>query len=246
MWTYFPEAPMRDDDIFADYQAGMTQKTIGRKYGLTQAGVSRILKKNPAYRVNRFHRESCGKWPPERIALVILLYLDGCPLAEVARQVKSNSTHVRAQLRKAGVMIRHQSEAQTGKWNPVWNGGRTIDKHGYILVLSPEHPHRNSSGYVREHRLVVERVIGRLLDPGEVVHHIDRNHNNNDPSNLQLFSSNGEHLAFELLGKCPKWTAEGRARTLEGARRPRPQCRKNLQPKTDDSESQSHSDRIGT
>ena len=36
----------------------------------------------------------------------------------------------------------------------------------------------------------------RRLQPGEVVHHIDGNDMNNDLSNLMLFSSHGEHLAY--------------------------------------------------
>jgi hypothetical protein len=36
-----------------------------------------------------------------------------------------------------------------------------------------------------------------------------------------LFSTNADHLRHELTGRCPKWTPEGRARTLEGARKPR-------------------------
>lgn len=47
-----------------------------------------------------------------------------------------------------------------------------------------------------EHRVVMERMLGRPLRPGEVVHHKDGNILNNAPGNLQLFSSQGEHLNF--------------------------------------------------
>ena len=78
--------------------------------------------------------------------------------------------------------------------NPFWKGGRTKDADGYILVKSPDHPHANNNGYVREHRLVMEKKIGRYLLPSEVVHHDDEDHSNNDPSNLFLHASNGEHI----------------------------------------------------
>lgn len=38
------------------------------------------------------------------------------------------------------------------------------------------------------HRVVAEKMLGRPLNPNEVVHHIDRNIRNNDPSNLQVMS----------------------------------------------------------
>lgn len=46
-----------------------------------------------------------------------------------------------------------------------------------------------------EHRLVMERTIGRRLLAAEVVHHIDRDGLNNDPTNLELIASKGKHLA---------------------------------------------------
>lgn len=47
--------------------------------------------------------------------------------------------------------------------------------------------------YVKEngrhqHRVVMERVLGRKLRKGEIVHHIDRNKKNNDPKNLAVMS----------------------------------------------------------
>ena len=39
-----------------------------------------------------------------------------------------------------------------------------------------------------EHVVVAERILGRKLRPDEVVHHIDRNKRNNDPSNLVVLT----------------------------------------------------------
>lgn len=39
-----------------------------------------------------------------------------------------------------------------------------------------------------EHRVVAEQMLGRSLRPGEIVHHIDGNKHNNDPSNLQVMT----------------------------------------------------------
>lgn len=110
------------------------------------------------------------------------------------------------------------AKARPGR-NYFWKGGRIVDKAGYILVKSPDHPRKNHQGYVREHRLVMEQQLGRYLEPGEVVDHIDGNTSNNDPSNLRLFASNAEHLRVTLAGRTPNWSEDGRRRIQEGVRR---------------------------
>lgn len=49
------------------------------------------------------------------------------------------------------------------------------------------------------HRMVAERMLGRKLKPGEVVHHIDGNKRNNAPENLMVFSSQSEHAKWHGL-----------------------------------------------
>lgn len=122
--------------------------------------------------------------------------------------------------KKLGIQMRPRGQ-KFGPEHKGWKGGRVRDKSGYVLVYTPGHPQCNSHGYVREHRLVMERELGRLLRPGEVVHHKDDDRSNNDPANLEVFATNAQHLAETLKGKVPNWTPEGRARTLAGARKPR-------------------------
>lgn len=80
-----------------------------------------------------------------------------------------------------------------------WKGGRILD-HGYWFILMPDHPFANSKGYVREHRLVVEKRKGRYLMPWEQVHHINGNKLDNRSENLMLFVSNSKHKSYELKG----------------------------------------------
>lgn len=77
-----------------------------------------------------------------------------------------------------------------------WKGGR-IDRNGYIHVYSPNHPYATSQGYVPEHRLVLEKVLGRYLTPKEVPHHINGKKKDNRPENLRLHESKGKHVVLE-------------------------------------------------
>ena len=88
-----------------------------------------------------------------------------------------------------------------------------------IQIFSKGHPYKNKSNYVMEHRLVMEKSLGRHLLPSEAVHHIDGDHQNNHPDNLLVFDSNGEHLRHELMGKTPNYSPEGLQRMRENAQR---------------------------
>lgn len=62
---------------------------------------------------------------------------------------------------------------------------------------------RTTDWYVKqdgrhEHRVVAEAVLGRSLEPGEVVHHEDRNKMNNHPHNLIVFPSQSGHMTHHM------------------------------------------------
>jgi hypothetical protein len=58
------------------------------------------------------------------------------------------------------------------------------EPRGYVRVFVPEHPKAFCNGWVYEHRLVAERMLGRLLGCGEQVHHISEQKNDNRERNL--------------------------------------------------------------
>ena len=80
-----------------------------------------------------------------------------------------------------------------GKNNPNWNGGKYHNHYGYVLVRVHKHPFSDHYGYVREHRLVMEKHLKRYLKPRERVHHINGIRDDNRIKNLKLFSNDSEH-----------------------------------------------------
>lgn len=81
--------------------------------------------------------------------------------------------------------------------NPMWKGGKKTGKGGYVLVWRPDHLYSNAQGYVSEHRMVMEEHIGRYLTPTEIVHHVNKNRQDNRIENLQLMESNSAHATLE-------------------------------------------------
>lgn len=54
--------------------------------------------------------------------------------------------------------------------------------------------------YIYEHRYILEQKLGRLLEEGEVAHHIDGNKMNNHPDNLEVLSVS-EHIKHHHKGR---------------------------------------------
>ena len=100
-----------------------------------------------------------------------------------------------------------------GNRNPAWTGGRYVDHKGYVLVWSRNHPNAQKKGYVREHVLVMAKLLGRPLRPGEMVHHKNGQPGDNRPQNLELWSRHhgcGQRVedqidfALQVLEKYPE------------------------------------------
>jgi hypothetical protein len=190
-------------------QTGVKMRTLA--YILRAAGI-------PTPRKGRRHNPyaACDR----HAELLLEMNSRGCSLAEMAKVAGTNDREVRKFLRRHGE-TREFSKAVVGERHYAWKG-RTVDKDGYILVHVKGHPNsRKHTHYIFEHRLVMEAHLGRLLERHEVVHHKDGNKQNNAIENLQLFQSNGEHLAVDLKGRKPNWTPEGEEKIRKSRYQPK-------------------------
>jgi hypothetical protein len=80
----------------------------------------------------------------------------------------------------------------------ICNGGH----YRYCRTI-PKHPRANAKGLYPLHRVLMENKLGRLLEPHEIVHHLDEDATNDDPNNLGLMTrsthaahhAESEHMA---------------------------------------------------
>ena len=92
---------------------------------------------------------------------------------------------------------------QFGSDHYAWKGGRNKNSKGYIEIYMPDHPFCRGGKYVAEHRLVMEKHLGRYLKPYEKVHHRNCIKDDNRLENLQLVT-NETHLGEVECPHCNK------------------------------------------
>lgn len=165
-----------------------------------------------------FEPDLAGCRQPDVVREVARLAAQGLYSHEIAARVGKTPKAVQKIYRRYNFPTLHNHCPPLREERRGWKGGVKVVR-GYSYARTPGHPHASKHGsYVAVHRLVMEQTLGRYLLPSEVVDHIDGNTQNNDPSNLRVFASNGEHLAATLKGRCPKWSEEGKRRISEAVR----------------------------
>ena len=120
-----------------------------------------------------------------------ILYIDNEMTSyEVAFLLGCTTRSVFQYLKKYNLKIRNLSEAQKlaikkgrtmnlpknkkGNKASNWQGG--FKKSGeYLYIYSQNHPNRTKAGYVSQHRLIIEKHLGRYLTKQEQIHHINEN-----------------------------------------------------------------------
>lgn len=87
----------------------------------------------------------------------------------------------------------------------IGNKKRPISKkkNGYIEIFMPQHPNADRYGYIYEHRLIMEKCLGRILKSSELVHHRNKIRDDNRKENLQLVSRQSHKENENQEVECP-------------------------------------------
>ena len=107
--------------------------------------------------------------------------------------------------KSCGCFRNEMFSSRRGEANSKWKGGR-CKRGDYIIVHKHRHPKANSRGYVYEHVLVMSEFLGRLVEKGESVHHLNGVRDDNRIENLELWSSS--HPSGQRITDKVAWAKE--------------------------------------
>lgn len=83
--------------------------------------------------------------------------------------------------------------------NAVVEGSSRINRHnGYIYEKCPSHPKTNNTGWVYQHVLIIEKMLGRFLQDDECVHHKNGIKHDNRLENLEVLKIGQHHTMHGL------------------------------------------------
>jgi len=165
------------DRIPEMYASGDSLRDIGKAVGLTSGAIHSILT-HRGIKLRDVSSSLKEKYPEGRFG-------------EKAGNWKGGRTlHITEAKKRADGKPRERY----GEKAANWKGGRRKLKQGYIYIYSPDHPNATKRGYVMEHRMVMEKEIGRYLKPNELVHHKNGIKDDNRIENLELMTK-GTHVS---------------------------------------------------
>ena len=118
---------------------------------------------------------------------------------KLAARLGVSDTAIYQRMKKLGIKRRSIKESHTdfakGEDSHQWKGGRYISDAGYVMLRAVGHARSPRRGYVSEHTLIAEKVLGKPLPKGAEVHHVlgAGSEANNRNDNLVICQSRAYH-----------------------------------------------------
>lgn len=166
-------------EVWHLWNEGWNKEEIAEKFGILPEYVRMVLSSEFGVEFPRNHPYKYDL-PMDELAR---RYQDGETCGEIARSLELPSERIRRRLIAHGVEIRSAAESiPRGKKNVFYKNGKG--------KVEPMHYYR------RQSYEVVAICLGRPVPQGWVIHHLDEDPENNDPSNLMLFESPRRHSKF--------------------------------------------------
>ena len=185
---------MKEDVLKKFWDKGCSDLEISREADCSVATVCRWRQRHglqPNTKIAKLTKK-------EQDALVVLM-CEGHTLQEIAEQTGIFVETIRKLAKRRGI-----SYVRSTKRTPAQEVQGTLGYGGYVeLRVRRDGPYGNlvkhggkETGYAALHRMRMQDKLGRPLEPGEIVHHIDGDIYNNSPANLEIVASGKEHLAL--------------------------------------------------
>lgn len=184
-------------------QEQMSVSSISKEFGVCASTLDACLRRN-GVEIKPRGKGQLRKASKTRASEAVAAYAAGLGCETVAEQFGVTSGTVLRWVRAAGAPVRPKG-FRAGELHVGWKGGRRLCEDGYVLVLvRPDDPfycmaQKKMGGvrYALEHRIVMARHLGRVLESYETVHHIDGDRAHNPIENLQLrHGRHGKGSAF--------------------------------------------------
>jgi hypothetical protein len=171
------------EQIAADYAALGTLESVAVKYGVSKKLILVYMKRWGLPRRTRL---------PLPVDVIRTMAGEGKSAKEIALFFHVGTANIGRIARQNSIRIADRYHSGV-----LWH-------NGYRLILSKGHPFCNNKGYVAEHRLVVEKTLGRYLRSDEVAHHVNMVKDDNRPENLvvmTLFEHKSLHRKVKTCGR---------------------------------------------
>ena len=155
-------------------------------------------------KLGEIRQDMDARYPSAKGATYIWHACLGCGKERWVRLSKGKPQSLRCP--SCGGKIGAKKRDFTREKHPGWKGGILRNSQGYVgIMLAPDdpfYPMVDAKSYVKEHRLLVAKRMGRCLARTEVVHHINGIHSDNRDENLELISRTNHSLRTRFCDKC--------------------------------------------